>query len=127
MGCRPAVSDCAQAERLENRSCSRSATPKERALIYGAQFGIPVIPCNPVESGENSKRPYVSIYEASIDPEQIKAWWTKYPDALIGCPMGRRTGIFVIDPDALSRGGPGFWDLRLSWRAAAPFDRRSER
>jgi putative spermidine/putrescine transport system permease protein len=25
------------------------------------------------------------------------------------------------------RGGPGFWDLRLSWRAAAPFDRRSER
>ena len=27
----------------------------------------------------------------------------------------------------VNRGGPGFWDLRLSWRAAAPFDRRSER
>ena len=78
--------------------------PKAAALVY-ARFGVPVIPCNPVETGENSKRPYVSIYEGSIDPAQIEQWWAKYPDALIGCPMGRRTGVFVLDVDSLEGHG----------------------
>jgi Bifunctional DNA primase/polymerase, N-terminal/AAA domain len=81
--------------------------PKAAALVY-CRYGVPVIPCNPVEPDkdkENSKRPYVSIYEGSIDPAQIEQWWMKYPDALIGGVMGRRSGVFVLDVDSLEGHG----------------------
>jgi hypothetical protein len=77
----------------------QAPNPKAAALIY-AKYGIPVIPCNPIETGEFSKAAFVSIYAGSIDPAQIEEWWTKYPDALIGCPIGRRTGVFVVDIDS---------------------------
>jgi hypothetical protein len=43
----------------------QAATPKEKAQTY-IRFGVPVIPCNPIESGENSKRPYVSSTKARL-------------------------------------------------------------
>ena len=78
--------------------------PKAAALVY-CRFGVPIIPCNPIETGENSKRPYVSIYKGSIDPAQIEQWWAEYPDALIGGVMGRRTGVYVLDVDSLEGHG----------------------
>ena len=47
--------------------------------------------------------------------------WGKHPDAVW---ITNTSGPISLTD---KRGGPGFWDLRLSWRAAAPFDRRSER
>jgi putative DNA primase/helicase len=39
------------------------------------------------------------LWRASTDPVQIRAWWKKYPQALIGVPTGARLGLFVIDLD----------------------------
>ena len=37
--------------------------------------------------------------DATTDAAQIKAWWTKYPTANIGCVPGR-AGFAVLDADA---------------------------
>ena len=70
-------------------------TQLETALVY-AEDGIPVLPCNwkPVKLDDGSykikKYPLIpwGVYGATIDPEQIKQWWTKWPVALIGVPGG---------------------------------------
>lgn len=40
------------------------------------------------------------LRKASTDPEQIRAWWTKWPDAMIGAVTGPGMNAFVVDPDA---------------------------
>ena len=37
---------------------------------------------------------------ATTDPEKIKEWWAKWPDALIGSPTGKRTNRLVVDTDS---------------------------
>jgi replicative DNA helicase len=46
------------------------------------------------------KSPYVSkgLNDATLDEDQIKAWWKKWPDALIGVNAGK-SGLFVLDID----------------------------
>jgi hypothetical protein len=82
---------------------SQAKTNGEAALIY-AMAGFPVVPCNwrPDATGKIDKRPLVKggVYAATVDLEQVRAWWTKWPLALIGAPMGRRTGIWAVDVDA---------------------------
>jgi hypothetical protein len=38
--------------------------------------------------------------DASTDPGVIRAWWTRWSDALVGLPTGSSSGVYVIDPDA---------------------------
>lgn len=46
------------------------------------------------------KQPYTAngLDDASIDPDQIKAWWSKWPNAMIGVNAGK-SGLFVVDID----------------------------
>jgi len=46
------------------------------------------------------KTPYVAkgLNDATLDEDQITAWWTKWPDAMIGVNAGK-SGLFVIDID----------------------------
>lgn len=37
--------------------------------------------------------------KASADADQIRAWWTRWPEALIGLPTGTNIGAFVLDFD----------------------------
>jgi hypothetical protein len=55
---------------------------------------VPVFPCRPAD-----KRPITThgFHDASIEPEQIRRWWTDWPSALIGVPTGLR--FVVIDLD----------------------------
>jgi Bifunctional DNA primase/polymerase, N-terminal len=54
---------------------------------------VPIFPC------DNDKTPFVAhgFKDASSDPNLIRKWWEKYPDALIGVPTGPK--FVVIDLD----------------------------
>lgn len=64
------------------------------ALEYAA-WGKPVFPC------AANKQPRIpgGFKNASADPDQIREWWARWPDALIGMPTGRISGLIVIDLD----------------------------
>ena len=61
-----------------------------------AAAGVPVFPCL-VEG----KRPLTrrGFLDASSDPEQVAAWWSRTPDANISIPTGAASGVVVVDVD----------------------------
>ena len=61
-----------------------------------AGAGVPVFPC--VVEG---KRPLTrrGFLDASSDPEQVAAWWSRTPNANIGIPTGAASGVVVVDVD----------------------------
>lgn len=83
------------------------------ALAY-ARRGYAVFPCHPglpdegtmPKSKRKAKRPLNTsdvkgkggFHEATTDEAQIRAWWEKWPDALIGCPPASK-GMLVVDVD----------------------------
>ena len=70
------------------------------ALDYAAH-GVPVFPCRPKDKGPClSKREGGRGYkDATTDATQIRAWWTRWPNAMIGMPTGTPTGLAVFDVD----------------------------
>lgn len=72
---------------------SSSLTFAARSL---AAAGVPVFPC--VAEG---KRPLTrrGFLDASSDPEQVAAWWSRTPNANIGIPTGAPSGAVVVDVD----------------------------
>jgi P4 family phage/plasmid primase-like protien len=70
-------------------------TPSEAALSYAAR-GWPVFPLK-----TNSKLPLTShgFKDASTWTEQIRAWWSATPEANIGIPTGKPSGLVVVDVD----------------------------
>lgn len=60
----------------------RGGSLAQAAELY-ASIGIRVFPCVP-----GSKEPLVAggFHSATTDPEQIRRWWERWPDANIGCP-----------------------------------------
>ena len=83
----------------------------DAALAYAAQ-GLPIFHLDP-----KTKRPIPKrdpdptgkfkdgipgtggVYKATCDPIIIQAWWRDHPKALIGLPMGERTGVWCLDVD----------------------------
>jgi hypothetical protein len=93
------------------------------ALDY-AHRGFPVFPCNPATKAPLTEPDVDPVSgkkidgtggfrKASLDPEKIKAWWNKYPNAMIGIPTGSRSGIWAVDPDAPKP--PNNIDGRQNW------------
>lgn len=66
----------------------------DRILAHAAK-GWPVFPC------KQDKTPYTKHghKDASSDPEQIRAWWATWPDALVGVATGEVSGIWALDID----------------------------
>lgn len=73
-------------------SCAASNLAAALAL---AKRGLPVFPAGP------DKRPLVKDWQAraTADPAAIRRWWLKWPDAMPALPMGRRSGLAVLDMD----------------------------
>jgi Bifunctional DNA primase/polymerase, N-terminal/AAA domain len=97
---------------------SKWKTPLDAALFY-ARDGMKIFPCRyvKVEKGkllpeENWKQPPLDGWPdgATADVEQIKKWWKRWPDALIGHRPGD-SGCVVFDVD-VKHGSPGKanWD-----------------
>jgi hypothetical protein len=58
-----------------------------------ATHGTPVFPCRP------DKRPYTSagFKDATTNTTIITAWWTRWPDALVGVPTGIKFCVVDLD------------------------------
>jgi hypothetical protein len=68
----------------------------DTALQYHEK-GLSVIPVRP------DKKPFIPWTEYQsryATPEEIRAWWQKWPGAMIGIVTGSISGIFVIDCDS---------------------------
>lgn len=69
-------------------------SPFAAALGYAAR-GWPVFPCR------RDKRPLVrnGFRDATAELAQIEDWWRRWPQALVGGPTGKRSGLVVLDID----------------------------
>ena len=81
--------------------------PIRAALRAMQEARAGIFPCNP-----DTKRPLThhGFKDASRDEEQVRAWWRKHPEALVGVPTGTSSGLLVIDVDP--RSGSWFADNR---------------
>jgi Bifunctional DNA primase/polymerase, N-terminal len=43
---------------------------------------------------------------AATDEDQIRAWWRRWPNAMIGVRTGATSGVWAVDPDASKDGSP---------------------
>lgn len=103
-------------------------SPLEAALAYAEQ-GLKVFPCREKDDGDYKiKAPYIAggFKSASDDPDQIRLWWAKFPNALIGLVTGREAGLVVIDID-VAKGKRGLetlkalgGDVMTSWLVRTP-------
>lgn len=81
----------------------------EAALAY-ARMGWPVFPCSP--SSKAPLTPKASApgkkdgghWLASLEEKKIRAWWKRWPKAMIGVPTGLRSGFVAIDLDPREHG-----------------------
>jgi hypothetical protein len=71
------------------------ATPLKAALAL-ARNGKPVFPCRPGGKEPLTKRGHI---DATTDPRRIHMWWKRWPEANIGVPTGRRSGVLALDVD----------------------------
>jgi hypothetical protein len=95
----------------------------DAALAYAAQ-GLPVFPLRPdgkapaIRSAHKDKKVQREckgtcgqdghgVYDATTDPDKIRAWWTANPEYGIGIRTGQASGLVVVDLD-----GP---DGETSW------------
>ncbi len=71
-----------------------------RAALKIAGRGKPVFPCKP------DKAPCTAhgFEDATTDPARITAWWNKWPEANVGVPTGRASGLLIIDLDTYKPG-----------------------
>ena len=89
------------------------------ALSVVRELGLPVFPCRETldEKGKVRKSPYKkSGYKAaSKNEEQVRLWWRKFPNALVGVPAGSKTGILVvyIDQSSEKSGEASFDKLQI--------------
>lgn len=71
----------------------------DAALIY-ASWGWPVFPCRPGGKAPAYHRGEFEhgVRQASVDPDQIRAWWTRWPTANIGLATGWVMDVIDVDP-----------------------------
>jgi hypothetical protein len=91
----------------------------EAALGY-TRMNISVFPCNPLD-----KKPLTpnGFKDATRDEAQIRVWWGRWPNAMIGAPTGLASGMWVVDLDidpAKKIDGKATLDQLVAQRGALP-------
>src|SRR4051794_8544312 len=94
----------------------------EAALWY-VNHGIPVFPlhspvpggcsCRDPECDSPAKHPRTlhGLSDATIDPDQVRKWWTRWPDANIGILTGSKAQLLAVDVDPRNGGNESLEDL----------------
>jgi hypothetical protein len=72
-----------------------------KAALGFAKRGRPVFPCE--QGGKKPLTPNGHL-DATTDPRKIHMWWNRHPDANIGIPTGKRSGILAVDHDTYKEG-----------------------
>ena len=93
----------------------------EAALSYVSK-GIPVFPCNRDKSPKTSH----GFKNATTDPDQIRSWWSKHPDASIGMPTGNVSNYWVFDLDLHKPGAKEVFESLLQENGPLPETRISK-
>lgn len=75
----------------------------DQALAYASR-GWPVFPCRP---GSKAPATEHGFRDASTDPDRIRAWWKRIPDANVAIATGS-PGPDVLDVDQHGQAGNGF-------------------
>ena len=83
------------------------ATFASFAAWYAAH-GWAVFPC--LTRGKTPRIPG-GFKGASTDPETVRQWWLRWPDANVAVATGGMSGIFVVDIDVGKGGRESFTDL----------------
>jgi hypothetical protein len=87
-----------------------ATVPPIEAIVRLAQK-VPVFPCRRTAEEVTlhgrtrvlkPKSPLTSrgFLDATQDPDRIRTWWRRWPDALVGVPTGAATGLLVVDFDS---------------------------
>src|SRR5437879_2880227 len=96
---------------MEQRTNDDAITGNLQAALGYAERGWPVFPvhwpknggcsCNKPECDAVGKHPHTrnGLLDATVDPVQIRDWWTKWPEANIGVRTGDESGVVVLDLD----------------------------
>lgn len=75
--------------------------PMDAALALAAA-GWPVLPCraHDIDDRRKAKAPLTTHghLDASLDRALIRAWWSRWPDAMIGSPVPEGAVVIDIDP-----------------------------
>src|SRR5262249_45216426 len=81
---------------MSPQSQANTAPSELDAPLDYARRGIPVFPTNPLD-----KKPLTpnGFKDAIIDENQIRTWWTRWPNAMVAAPTGSASGMWVIDLD----------------------------
>src|SRR5699024_10404673 len=68
------------------------------AAVELAQGGMKVLPCKP--TGPNAKAPYIAggFKNASSDADQVRTWWTRWSNAMIGVAIPDQFIVLDLDP-----------------------------
>ncbi len=75
----------------------------EAALSYLNDYKFSIIPLNPSCEETKSKKPLIKWEEFQKrrpTSDEVKGWWTKWPNAMIGIPCGQISGFFALDADS---------------------------
>jgi hypothetical protein len=88
--------------------------PAEAALAVVRTLGVGVFPCASRQLGNTKPKAPLTpngFHDATSDEAQIREWWSRSPDALIGVRTGATSGFFVLDLD-VKDGANGIDELR---------------
>jgi hypothetical protein len=78
-----------------------AASDKLAAALDYAARGLQVFPCR---AGTKLPATVDGFKSATTDAAQIRAWWTRWPDANVAVATGAASGVVVLDVDIVSGG-----------------------
>ena len=110
-------------EAISSQDTGRATLLVDAALAY-AKRGIKVFPvhstdvagncsCAKPGCGSPGKHPRTAhgLHDASSDPQQIRTWWRRWPEANIAMDCGASERVVVDIDDKDGRPGPDSWSL----------------